>query len=139
MSAPSLNEIYDAELAFARAAQDTVNGVRRAQAALRERLARPSTLAGVAGAAMLAGFFVARRKKPEVQISGRRRIEKEPGPSTVALFMAFIMRQALARLPALLEQIWAAHRQQQVEAPAVGVPVTPGPRPVPHPPGRVFH
>jgi hypothetical protein len=134
--APSLAAVYAAELKFAQSAQNTVNGVRRTRDAVRAVLARPSTLAWVAGAAALSGFLVSRRRTPLVQISGRRRVEKEPKLSFMGVVMALVMRQALARLPGILEQLWAARRQSEVPPDAVTSPQL---QAVAHPPERVLH
>jgi hypothetical protein len=135
MRAPSRAAIRAAELRYEQAAGETVNGLHRARTALRETLARPSTLALVAGLAAVSGFFLARRGQPQVQRSGRRRVEKDPAPTLVGLVTAFVVRQALARLPAILEQVWTARRQ----AVAAHRPPPSPPRRAVHSQGRVLH
>ena len=136
MRAPDKADVYAAELKFALAAQDTVNGARRARTALTSTLTQPSTLAWVVGAAALGGFLLVRKKHSQVKISGRRRVERAPEASTAAVLWAFVVHYGLRRLAAILAQLWMA-RREQVQAPSA--PVTPGLVPTAQPAARVLH
>lgn len=109
MPAPDLAAIHAAELRVAQARGDTRDGLRRARFALRENLARPSTLALIAGAAGLFGFWIARRPRLPATSSSAGAAAKT---SAAGLVLAFIVRQAMQGLPFVLQQIRAARQER---------------------------
>jgi len=68
-------------------------------------------LALVAGAAALIGFWLARRRQPQAAFSSDT---ATVGPTTSAagVALAFILRNAIQRLPFILQQIWAARQER---------------------------
>jgi len=116
MRAPDPAVIHAAELRVAQSARDARDGLRRARAAWRAKLAQPATLALAAGTAGLLGFWLARRLKP-------RASSPPVGAGTVGtvsaagLLGAFIMRYGMQYLPFVVQQVRAARRERA--APAV--------------------
>jgi hypothetical protein len=109
MRAPGLAEIHAAERRVARSGQDTVDGLRSAQAALRANLARPATLALAAAAAGLLGFWLARQLKRRARSSSTS--AGAVGTASIAsLVGAFIMRYGMQYLPFVVQQVQAAQR-----------------------------
>lgn len=107
MRAPTLAAIYAAELKVAQSKRNTRDSLRRARVALRATLARPSTLALVAGAAGLFGFWLARRPLPQAKSSAAG-VGVITTTSAVGLVVAFIVRYGMQRLPFILQQVRAA-------------------------------
>ena len=116
MRAPTLAAIYAAELRVAQSKRNTRDSLRRVRVAFRATLARPSTLALVAGAAGLFGFWLARRPQPQAT-SPSDGATVAPTTSVAGLVLAFIVRYAMQLLPFILQQVWAA---QQKRAARVG-------------------
>jgi hypothetical protein len=109
--APTRSEINAAEFNLAQAQQDVIDSLRRLRVAVRETLARPSTLAVVGGAAGLLGFWLARRPRgaPAPTDTARQKTTAR------GLILAFATRYAMQRLPHLLSQLWAG-RQENAES-----------------------
>lgn len=107
MRAPDLAAIYAAELRVAQSKQDTRDGLRRVRVAFRAALARPSTLALVAGAAGLLGIWLARRPQPQATSSSAG-VAVAATTSAVGLVLAFIVRYGMQHLPLILQQVRAA-------------------------------
>lgn len=122
MRAPTLAAIDAVELRVVQAKQNTRDSLRRARVALRATLARPSTLALVAGAAGLLGFWLARRPQPPAT-STADGVGVATTASAAGLVLAFIMRYGMLRLPFILQQVRAAWQQRAARAgPAIGYP-----------------
>lgn len=121
MRAPTHSAIDAAELRVALARRNTWDDLGRVRVAFRTALARPSTLALIAGAAGLFGFWIARR--PEPQATAASKTGAATTNATAGLVLTFIVRYAMQRLPRILEQVWAARQERgapvaaQVEAP----------------------
>jgi hypothetical protein len=127
--APSLTAIYAAELKVALARRNTSDGVGRARLAFRTALARPSTLALVAVASGVLGFWLASRPEPRSK-STTRSAGTAARNSTAGLVLAFLVRFGMQRLPQILAQVWAARRKRATtEAPTIAAPVTAPVRP----------
>ena len=111
MRAPTLAAIYAAELRVAQSKGNTRDSLRRVRVAFRATLARPSTLALVAGAAGLLGFWLARRPQPQATSSSDG-VTVAPITSALGLVLAFIVRYGMQRLPFILQQAWAARQRR---------------------------
>ena len=106
----SLATIYAVELQIAQSRRNTLTELRRANAALRSTLARPSTLALVAGVAGIFGFWFERRQKstqtrPEVS-------DVAPPPSWVGALLAIAARYGMQALPFIFQKLQAARAQR---------------------------
>ena len=110
-TSPTLAAIYAAELRVAQSNGNTRDSLRRVRVAFRATLARPSTLALVAGAAGLFGFWLARRPQPQAT-SPSDGATVAPTTSVAGLVLAFIVRYAMQRLPFILRQVWAARQKR---------------------------
>ena len=108
--APTRAAIHAAELRVAQAKRNTRDSLGRAGVALRAALARPTTLALVAAAAGLLGFWIARRPKRVPTSSGEIGAAKTSSAAGVAL--AVILRYGLRRLPFVVGQLWAARQKR---------------------------
>lgn len=111
MRAPGIAAIHAAELRVAQSGRNTHDSLRRAQVALRANLARPATLALVAGVTGLLGFWLARRPQPRAAPSSQG-VAAATKASAAGLVLAFIMRYGMQRLPYLLQQVWAARQER---------------------------
>ena len=105
----SLATIYAVELQIAQSRRNTLTELRRANAALRSTLARPSTLALVAGVAGIFGFWFERRQKstktrPEVS-------DVALPPSLVGGLLAIAVRYGMQWLPFILQKRQATREQ----------------------------
>ena len=109
--APTLAAIYAAELRVVQAKQSTRDSLCRARVVLRATLARPSTLALVAGAAGALGFWLARRPQPRATFSANG-VGVATTTSAAGLALAFIVRYGMQRLPFILQQVRAAWRSR---------------------------
>jgi hypothetical protein len=104
MRAPTRAAIYAAELRVAQAKQSTRDSLCRARSALRATLARPSTLALVAGTAGVLGFLLVRlRPRPvESQAVG-------PGTarttSTAGLALTLLLQYGMRGLPIVWQRV----------------------------------
>jgi hypothetical protein len=107
MRAPDLAAIHAAELRVAQSQRNTRDGLRRARVAFRAVLIRPSTLALVAGAAGLFGFWLARRPQPQPRAPASTAGVAATN-SAAGLVPAFILRYGMQRLPFILQQVRAA-------------------------------
>ncbi len=107
--APTKAAIYAAELRVVQAKQSTRDSFCRARVALRATLARPFTLALVAGAAGLLGFWLARRPQPLATFSSDG-VGVATTTSRAGLVLAFIMRYGMRLLPFILNQFRATWR-----------------------------
>ena len=103
MRAPTLDEIHAAELRVAQSKQTTRDTLRRVRVAFRAALARPSTLALVAGAAGLLGFWLARRPQMVSGADGGAVATRASAAGSVAL--GFIVRYAIRHLPFILSHV----------------------------------
>ncbi len=107
MRTPDLAAIHAAELRVDQCRRNTRESLRRVRAASRAALARPATLALVAGAAVLFGFWLVRRPQPRATSSSDG-VAAATTTSAVGLVLAFIVRYGMQRLPLILQQVWAA-------------------------------
>lgn len=108
---PAVVGIYAAELRVAQSRLNTRDSLGRVRVAFRATLARPSTLALVAGAAGLLGFWLARRPQPRAASSADG-VGVATTASAAGLVLAFIVRYGMQRLPFILQQLWAARQQR---------------------------
>ena len=107
MRLPTPTAIYAAELRVAQSRWNTRDSLRRARVALLATLARPSTLALVAGAAGLFGFWLARRPRSPAPSSSEG-VPVGKTTSAAGLVLAFLVRYAVQRIPTILQHVWAA-------------------------------
>lgn len=115
MRAPDLAAIHAAELRVAQSSRNARDSLRRARVAFRAALARPSTLALVAGVAGLFGFWVARRPQPRPQPQSPATASSAGVAATtsaVGLVLAFVVRYGIQRLPFVLQQVWVARQKR---------------------------
>ena len=113
MRAPDLAAIHAAELTVAQCRSDARDGLRRARLAFRENLARPSTLAVIAGAAGILGFWLAFRRPQRVTPSPAGMAAKT---SALGLVLAFIVRHAMQNLPFIVQHVRAARQERAARA-----------------------
>ena len=106
MQIPNLAEIQSAELKFVQSRRDVHIRFLRARTALRNTAARPVTLAAIAAAAGLVGYWLTRRKSV--------RPEKDSAAATTGVFasavslaMTFLVRYAIQHLPFIVQQVRA--------------------------------
>ena len=111
MHTPTSPEIHAAELRLVQAERNARDSLGRARVAFRATLARPSTLAVLAGAAGLFGFWFARRPRPQTQ-SAANGAKIATVASTAVLVRTFIMRHAMKALPFVLQQFRAAGQER---------------------------
>lgn len=113
MRLPAQSEIHAAELKVELGARNTLDDLARANAALRATLARPATLAVVAGVSGLLGFWVAQRRVPRGKPLPAR------APRTIAgLAITFLLQYAMRHLPLIVEHVSAARKRRAVGFPA---------------------
>jgi hypothetical protein len=112
MKAPTDNEILLAEQRLDQARQEVVASAARLQSEFRATLAKPSTLIGVAVAAGLLGYYLfkpsRRPRRPARRVRARRaedRTTDETSKSLASIVVAFAMRYAMQRLPAVGMQL----------------------------------
>jgi len=74
-------------------------------------LARPSTLALIAGTAGPAGFWLARQPQPQSTSAFDGAAAAKTTP-VAGVMLAFIMRYGMQRLPMILQQVWAAWQKR---------------------------
>ena len=120
MNRPASKEaIYAAELRVVEAKRATREHFDRSRTALRTTIARPTTLAAVFALATGAGFWLTRKEKRPTKVTYRSRSSSEAATTAAAstsiagLVLAFAMRYAMERGPALAKALWMA-RQQRV-------------------------
>ena len=111
MRAPDRAAIHAAELRVAQARRNCRDSLRRVRVAFRASLVRPTTLALVAGAAGLVGFWLARRPQPRPQATAST-AGVAATTSAAGLALAFIVRYGMQRLPFILQQAWVARQQR---------------------------
>jgi hypothetical protein len=132
MQAPSDSEIEQAEQRLVQARGEVSTGTTRLNAELREFLAKPATLLGVAGIAALAGYLIFKprpEKKVKVKLVPEGSSQAQSG-SILGLLAAFAMRYAMKQIPGmgsrLVEKV--AHPSKTPPAPApAAAPATPTP------------
>ncbi len=142
MRAPSPAAISLAEQHLAHSKREVRASAARLRSALRATLARPTTLAGVAGTAGIAGFLLARRSKQRPVPVRVEQTSAAEAPSTattavtaaaastsiVGIIVAFAMRYAMQHLPQIAYGMWKARIQGGGVQPGVGTPRYPPPR-----------
>lgn len=101
---PARSEIYAAECRLAQSKLNTLASVHRVRAALRERLAQPSSLAIAAGVAAVAGFMLMRRPRPGAHAAPAT--EGVAKKSLGAILLAFLVRYAMQRAPVFVHSLW---------------------------------
>jgi hypothetical protein len=111
--APTLAAIHAAELRVAQSERNTRDSLRRVRVASRAALSRPFTLALVAGAAGLFGFWLARRPQPRATTSSDGVAATR---SAAGLVLAFMVRYGMRYLPFILQQIRAARQKRAGQA-----------------------
>ena len=125
--APTLAAVHKAEVRLAQSRRDTADSLRRARVAVRATLARPSTLALVAGAAGLLGFWLARRQPQPQAIPSSGGAAIVAKTSVAGLVLAFVVRYAMQHLPSMLRQLWVARHQRATPVgPTTAKPPDPG-------------
>jgi hypothetical protein len=108
MRAPSLAAIHAAELRVAQSRQNARDSLHRARVASRATLARPVTLALIAGATGLLGFWLTRRARSPSRRSSPRGEGTAATPSAAGVLAAFIARYGMRHLPFILQQFKTA-------------------------------
>jgi hypothetical protein len=109
--APHQNAIYAAELRVAQSRWNTQESLRGVRVAFRATLARPSTLALIAGTAGPVGFWLARQPQPQ-STSAFDGAAAAKTTSVAGVMLAFIMRYGMQRLPMILQQVWTAWQKR---------------------------
>jgi hypothetical protein len=112
MRTPTLAAIDAAELRVAQSRRNTRESLRRARVEFRAILARPSTLALVAGAAGLLGFWLERRPQPRASSSADGVAGVAAKTSAAGLLLALIVRYGMQHLPFILRQVRAAWQKR---------------------------
>ena len=107
MRAPTLAAIHAAEQRVAQSGRNARDGLRRARVVFRATLARPATLALVAGATGLVGFWLARRPHRQAPFTTDG-VGVGKTASAFGVALAFIVRYGIPRVPFLLQQVRAA-------------------------------
>jgi len=107
MRAPGLASIRAVEQRVAQHGRDTLNHLRGARIAARAAVGRPATLAWIAGAAGLFGFWLARR--PRAPAASAR--AGATSASALALLAGFAVRWGVRNLPTIAGYIWSASRR----------------------------
>lgn len=130
MRAPTRAAIYAAELKVAQAKRDARDSTSRVRVALRATLARPTTLALIAAAGGLYGFWLARRPQPtatKTPTSTSASTSTAVATTSVAgVVLAFIVRYVMQHLPFILRQLWAVRQRRAARVGSVAAK-----RPVP--------
>ena len=108
--APTLAAIRVAELKVVQSKRNTREALDRARIALRSRLAKPSTLALVAGAAGVLGYVAGRPIRSEVS-SGAGAAGAAATTSAAGLGFALLWRYALRRLPDIIRFYHSARQR----------------------------
>lgn len=116
---PTLAAIYAAELRVVEAKQNTRDSLSRARTALRETVARPSTLMWVVGAAGIGGFLLTRRRRGHAKAAATGVVGTAATTSALGVVMAFIMRYGQPALPYIIRQVQAARQQRAAQAATV--------------------
>jgi len=107
MRAPTLAAIHAAEQRVAQSGRNARDSLCHARVAFRATLARPATLALVAGAAGLAGFWLVRRPRRQARYTtDGAGVGKKA--SAVGVALAYIVRYGIPRVPFFLQQLRAA-------------------------------
>ena len=107
--APHQNAIYAAELRVAQSRWNTQESLRGVRVAFRATLARPSTLALIAGTAGPVGFCLARQPQSTSAFDGAAAAKTT---SVAGVMLAFIMRYGMQRLPMILQQVWTVWQKR---------------------------
>jgi hypothetical protein len=105
MRTPDLTAIREAELRIEQARRDTREHCRRARAASRSILARPSTLALTATAACVLGLRMTRQARPSTNVATV--VNAAAKTSVIALTLGFLARYAVQILTPLVLRHWA--------------------------------
>jgi len=111
MRAPTLAAIYAVEIKVAQFKGNTRESLRRVPVAFRATLLRPPTLALIAAAAGLIGFWLIRRPQPQAK-SSHDGVTVAPTTSAFGLLLAFIVRYGMRRIPIIVQQVWAAREKR---------------------------
>jgi hypothetical protein len=98
---PSLASIREVERRVAQHGRDAVNHLRGARIAARAALGRPSTLAWIAGASCMLGFWLSHRPRTPAAPQGAG----ATSTSAMALLAGFAVRWAMRSLPAIVRQL----------------------------------
>lgn len=115
MRAPALSAIHAVELRIAQSQLATRASLHRAHVALRTTLSRPSTLALVAGATGLFGFWLARRlRRQQPLLENGAAVARTA--SVAGLALAVIMRYGMQGLPLIYRQVRAAREKRAAQA-----------------------
>ncbi len=110
MRAPTPAAIHSAEMRVARLSGDTRESLQHAgtRARMAWRSAAPRVRWALVGAGVLLGIWIARRRSRKP--SAAPRAAAVTATSTAGILLGFAVRYAIQRLPVLLQQIWAARR-----------------------------
>ena len=110
----SLTEIHAIEVRVAQSRANTLTELRRANVALRSLLARPTTLAMVAGAAGVVGFWLTRR--PASSKASPDAADVTSRPSAAGVFLAVIVKYGMQAFPFILQNFLAMREQSPEHA-----------------------
>lgn len=114
MRAPTRAAIYAAELRVAQAKQSTRDSLCRARSALRATIARPSTLALVAGTAGVLGFLLAWRPRPVKSPALGASVARTT--SLAGLALTILLRYGMPHLPVVWQQVMASLPKRALRA-----------------------
>lgn len=116
MKRPALTEIHAIELRVAQSRANTWTELRRANAALRSLLARPTTLVMVAGAAGVAGFLLTRRQASTRASADAADVNSRP--FAAGAFLAVIVKYGMQAFPFILQNFLSIREQSPEHAAA---------------------
>lgn len=110
MRAPAPAAIHAAEMRVARLSGDTRESLQRAgtRARMAWRSAAPRVRWALVAAGGLLGIWIARRRSRKASASPRA--AAVTATSTAGILFGIAVRYAMQRLPVLLQQIWAARK-----------------------------
>ena len=126
MRLPALTDIRAAELKVELGARRTLDDLAKARAAMRAMLERPATLALVAGASGLLGFWVARRRTSAPSSGRAHKVNPVAG-----LLLTFLVQIAMRNLPLIFERVSTARTKRAAQSVTeTGAGDSPGGRPL---------
>lgn len=112
MTAPTEADIQAAEHRVIEAKRNARIGLLRLRLATRAALARPATLAAVAGGSALIGFLLMRRPRAGGTGAAAPLGAAVAAVSIAGLIRSFAFRYGMRYLPLVLEQVRAARRRR---------------------------
>ena len=112
IKSPDLAAIRAAELRVIAAKERTAAGGHRAWLAMKSALARPSSLAIVAGAGFCGGLWLSRPRATRAP-SADKDASTTAGDSFASLVLAFALRHAAQLIPVIVSRVWAERRSDE--------------------------